>query len=413
MKPKPLCELCGKPVRSDYAFKQRKAGTGYRCKDCVLKERAKIRSDRSEKKKQIYEAKHCVVCGNHLIWKPSFINRSFDHLPTTCSVECWRKASTAHRKANKEEVENTLCAYIRNKGEYTSYFEAARGCGYSNSTLKKLGISIRELNKRVLGIPTSDVDVIKLTKADIQVLTLEELREAYSVPGDTYAELVRAYMQTSRKHYITATHSFLVDVVLSCISSEDRYIGVVRLCELLHVGRVLLVKKYSIDVPYLNKLMGKVQTSGTSYFEDMAHTLLVRHLGVCNISRHHVFSDCRSLCGYPLEFDFYIPGANVLVEVDGEQHKGAKGACNYNNFNRQNDKIKDCYAANNGLTLIRVDTAPSHTFVNRFTTTVLGILKPIELLETRPENAEGNQQPSPDTREGSETIEKHTDTASV
>ena len=55
--------------------------------------------------------------------------------------------------------------------------------------------------------------------------------------------------------------------------------------------------------------------------------------------------------------------------------------------------------------MLRIVTKPRHTFISRLRNTILDVLKPVELLETPPGNAEGNQQPSRSDTEGSETIE--------
>jgi hypothetical protein len=72
------------------------------------------------------------------------------------------------------------------------------------------------------------------------------------------------------------------------------------------------------------------------------------------------FYNCKSPKGYFLKFDFYIPSKNLLIEYDGEQHYG----CNrFKHFIisqdrldrlRINDEIKNKYALDNNIKLLRI-----------------------------------------------------------
>jgi len=72
--------------------------------------------------------------------------------------------------------------------------------------------------------------------------------------------------------------------------------------------------------------------------------------------REKKYDNCR---GYKrtLPFDFYLPDYNALVEYDGEQHfKPLKYWGGEEGFNRQqiNDNIKNEYAKNNNINLLRI-----------------------------------------------------------
>jgi very-short-patch-repair endonuclease/ribosomal protein L36 len=74
-----------------------------------------------------------------------------------------------------------------------------------------------------------------------------------------------------------------------------------------------------------------------------------------NHDRHVRFSECRDK--RPLEFDFYIPDLQVLIEYDGIQHHepidwfGGQEA--FDSLQRR-DRIKDKFAASNDYNLIRI-----------------------------------------------------------
>lgn len=67
------------------------------------------------------------------------------------------------------------------------------------------------------------------------------------------------------------------------------------------------------------------------------------------------FADCKSTQALP--FDFYVSIYNLLIEYDGEQHfKSINLFGGKKEFNKrmENDKIKDIFAKNNGLKLLRI-----------------------------------------------------------
>ena len=73
-----------------------------------------------------------------------------------------------------------------------------------------------------------------------------------------------------------------------------------------------------------------------------------------------MFNNCCGLKGGKLKFDFYVPSKNLLIEYDGEHHYG------YNKFKgytlskeqliilKNHDTIKDKYAIDNGIKLLRI-----------------------------------------------------------
>jgi len=80
------------------------------------------------------------------------------------------------------------------------------------------------------------------------------------------------------------------------------------------------------------------------------------------LDRHHIcykqqksFKDCRDI--RPLPFDFYLPKYNVLIEYDGIQHTKEieyfGGADKFKTY-KKHDKIKNEYARDNGIKLIRI-----------------------------------------------------------
>jgi len=77
--------------------------------------------------------------------------------------------------------------------------------------------------------------------------------------------------------------------------------------------------------------------------------------------REKRFNECKNK--YKLPFDFYLPENNILIEFDGVQHskpvnfRGISNELAIENFNNIliNDKIKNVFAINNNIKLIRVN----------------------------------------------------------
>ena len=67
-----------------------------------------------------------------------------------------------------------------------------------------------------------------------------------------------------------------------------------------------------------------------------------------------IFSDT----GYKARFDFFLPKLNCLIEYDGRQHYhiGQGVYDNLEKFNKtkEHDEIKNAYAKEKGITLIRI-----------------------------------------------------------
>jgi hypothetical protein len=70
------------------------------------------------------------------------------------------------------------------------------------------------------------------------------------------------------------------------------------------------------------------------------------------------FDDLRSIKGYKLRFDFYLPESNTIIEYDGEHHfqdiRWNKTDINRLPTHQAHDKIKNIYCSDNNLHMIRI-----------------------------------------------------------
>lgn len=82
----------------------------------------------------------------------------------------------------------------------------------------------------------------------------------------------------------------------------------------------------------------------------------------------HSFDDCRSVKDHVLRFDFFLPQHNLIIEYDGIHHfvpieykNSKKSAITAFNDMIMNDNIKNKYAEQRGITMIRI---PYHSNSN-------------------------------------------------
>lgn len=344
------------------------------------------RDERVAMIKAVLAQRRCVVCGGSISWKPQYVLKYPNHLPVTCCKRCHGIYSKRAVVITKDEAERRICDFIKAVGHHVSYAEAHRGCHISTKVLRKLGISVSMLNKRVLG--DSEARVYSETKVTRSAKTLSELCDMSGIKADSHSSFVHALLSERRSDV-----AYLLDeVVCSYIASKGRYLGVTAIMHDLCISHDCLRGHYAIDVIGINKSLGFLNKR-QSWYEEEGYAILCSILDKFDISREHSFDGCRSSKNWLLRFDFYIAKYNLLVEVDGEQHTN-----NNNGFFSEativNDNIKANFAERNNIKLVRVPAYPRRTFSVRFRDAVLDVLKPIELLETQSGKAEGNQQPS-------------------
>lgn len=287
----------------------------------------------------------------------------------------------------KEDLEKRIVEFIRSRGAYTSYKEVMQGLHICHKGLKRNKISIAMLNKRAFGM--QELRVHTAAPRIREPKKLEDLCEELQYKATCHSDLIGYVVDTYRDRSPEATAKMLDDIICSYIAEQNHYVGVVAIMSELGISHDCLRSHYHIDVKRINHELGYINKR-QSWFEDEADKMLRAMFGATHVSREHTFEDCRSLKNWMLRFDFYIADEKLLVEVDGKQHNDNTN-CFYREENRQNDAIKDKYASEHGLTLIRIATEPRRTFCDRFNSTVLGVLKPVELLESP---QEANQQPS-------------------
>ena len=71
-----------------------------------------------------------------------------------------------------------------------------------------------------------------------------------------------------------------------------------------------------------------------------------------------VFDDLFSSKNQVLRFDFYLPGLNILVEIDGPEHLSNKRSID-------SDKLKEAYCMKNKIKLFRFTSSTAESEFNK------------------------------------------------
>lgn len=395
MRPRQKCVNCGcecEPEVVRYRKKQRLYGP--LCKKCHKEDVARRAKEQAERyRKLCMEAlaeKRCVVCGGEIAWKDAYLNKGPSRLPLTCCRRCHGIYSKRDYRVSKEDAEKRLKTALLTIGSRAERRTLLRAAHIAGKVLTRHGISIAVLKKEVFGI--TEPRVHSEIAATRQARPVLDIGMECGI-STTDLKVIAQKVVRRREWDIKKKQTLLEDLLAVCISQQCVYVGVVKACRLLGLSYDSLIGHYKVDVARVNKELGYLNKR-QSWFEETAYQQLCLVVGKDRISREHMFQDCRSKSkDFVLRFDFYIPDCKVLIEVDGSQHNDPQNGY-FRQEQKENDAAKDAYASARGLRLIRVSTVPAMDFLSRFKSEVLDVLKPVELLEPRPDNAEGNQQPS-------------------
>lgn len=157
-----------------------------------------------------------------------------------------------------------------------------------------------------------------------------------------------------RQGYYNKTQ--LENAIKKVIKENDRYTTIDEIVNTLHISKKTL-SKFRVSVLSLNRELGMKKPQ--SMFEYLVGVFLERIFN--DIESHKTFDDCLSPKGYLLQFDFYSPSNNILIEADGAQH-GNKYHIYSNDYTLECDSIKNQYAEKNNFTLIRIPYTRNVTF---------------------------------------------------
>ena len=399
MRLKKRCERCGKPVDCEVTKTRRLCGIpGIVCAECHhddIKRRKAERDARLMRKraelKKLFLARRCVVCGGPIEWKDAYWNKREERWPNTCSPRCHGIQSKRNFKYTKEQIEDRIRAYIKQRGCQVSYKEVIRDLHIASKVLSHNGISVLRLMQEELGagVKRTNSGVIKES-----VDTMDDLCILVGAVFNSYEELVKYIIKGCCGGTVASRRELLARAIKSYIQHRGCYTGITALMRELNVSFEAIRRTYALDIKAINRELG-FRDVKASWYEFTAYNSLSALFGADSVFTEYGFPDLLSSRHFPLRFDFWIPKEKLLVEVDGDQHHNT-GNKYFKETTVKNDMLKDRYARDHGYKLIRITTTPRFTFVERLRVKILEVVKRIEFLEPRTDNAEGDQKPSTD-----------------
>ena len=396
------CKYCGAPISRAAAQKSQ------RCRACWLKQR----SAQTREKWEILNTEHphlCVCCGKEIQWNTSRANQNVQ----TCSRRCAALLFHRHKKETADSLEARLVSYIKSQDHYVPMRELRKVFRISDKLVYSRGLSVPQLNKKA----GKDVGIMEatLTKEEIEKglfdifsvhrkMRLEDAAKRLHIPysrvlelGVTKKKIYSEYGLSNPRHRGKAE---IERRILEWLRTQPVYRCAQDICRELHIDYKCTIQGNGIDIVGLNRMAGH-EKPACSYYEELAYIKL-KELGI-QVSRQKTFPGLASEKGWKLRYDFWIPAANTLIEVDGEQHTKQSSVW-YSTSLVERDNAKNAYAKRNGISMIRLSTTPASTYVERLNDVishVKGALRATatdadstELLEASAGNAGGDQQPS-------------------
>lgn len=189
----------------------------------------------------------------------------------------------------------------------------------------------------------------------------ESLRHAGVSPPEVHKEAGVPYDRFGRKYSLD-------DVKQKCVeymAIQGRYVTAMELQNYLGFSRSTIFNAVG-SLAELNASLGFF--SDNYGFEGLVRAAILEIFPEEELVRQKKFDDLVSAKGRRLRYDFYLPRLNLLIEADGDQHY-VEEAKWYTDSLFERDRLKDKYAEENGITLLRVRY--KHNFRSKDLVTVL------------------------------------------
>jgi len=394
------CKYCGEPISVSAARRTQ------RCRICARKAVSK----NAEAKWQKHNEEHphyCVVCGNVIKWD---IYKEAQNVKT-CSRHCAGLLVQSKLKESVEHLEMRLVAYIKDQGRYVSLKELREVFKISDKLLYSRHMSCAALNRKAGNYFPENKKSFDQVKTEYRQLLkdnpgirVQEAARAIGVsmkyitalgikPGDLRKELGIHNKLSRTKEQIEAE-------ILDWLSKQPVYVPAREICRALHIDFACSIQKKGIDIEALNIAAGH-QPVYTSYYESYATNSFTG--ASLRFESQKTFDDLKAKS--KLRFDFWFPDYNLLLEIDGQQHEKPTFGKEALAMTKSHDQLKENYAKEHGLLLVRIKATPRDTFIERindFIDQIKGMPRVSGVMHTDsncgklpPDNTEDNPQPSP------------------
>lgn len=351
MSAKNNCAICGKTCQ------------GTICKDCYNKSRHEKRTARLNKQKEETCVYYCQHCGKQIPWDPSFKYRT----PKYCSLKCAGHAEKHNHPLwhTKEEVIGKINAEIDRTGKYVTRRQLHHDLHISDKVLTRLGLKLTEINEAKGKYFHEDYHRIKDLFLNGFVGTLSEAREFLGITKSARIFVKELREKAGTKIDVNVkTKEEIENTILEYIKTVKRSVTTVEIINQLHVDHYCTLVKNGVSISELNEKAGYPSTTERSSYVLKAVEIF-ENLGIGNWEFEKFFKSLKSPTSkWSLKFDLYNRRLNILIEIDGPEHyKNSKDAGTVEAHER--DRIKDKWAKDNGITLIRIPTMPYDTFDSR------------------------------------------------
>jgi hypothetical protein len=147
----------------------------------------------------------------------------------------------------------------------------------------------------------------------------------------------------------------LLASIVSVINTHERCLSQEELmAEVGTTHKVLLSRKWSMEFLYSSAARTYEAPLFASRFQDRVYSVLREIVPDLEIENDKPLPGMHGFKKGELRADMFIKDLNLIVEADGKQHLTGRGDLANLDYIRANDRLKEEYAAANGITLIRI-----------------------------------------------------------
>ncbi len=277
-------------------------------------------------------------------------------------------------RRSQEDLRQALLSFVQQEKRWIPQEEMAAHVGLTGMGLRAYDLDTNELcasagyskpNNKGSRDRKSSLDQCDAARIDYVNFIREagrvvRLREFCESTGHSYDSL-RHHKVSPRQAHEEAGVEYdrwvkkysLEEVDRQCreyILEQQRYVTAMELQDVLGFSRSTIFKA----VGSLAELNAELGFYSDNYgFERQVRAALTETFPGEEIVPQKKFDDLISPKGRRLRYDFYLPRLNLLVEADGDQHY-VEEAKWYTESLFERDRLKDRYAEENGIHLIRI-----------------------------------------------------------
>lgn len=334
---KQYCVDCGKELSFSYNKNR------MRCVKCANKAIA-------EKRRSSHNYPEFLVCEHCGEQFPFRLISSTLKPPRFCSFSCVSKHRHQINNNTAEAMKAKVCDYIKNENRFVSASEIKAALKITAQQLRRYNISVRDCN------------------ADLG-----------------FFEVVRVAEGTSKERNISVDSGCiraveLREAIVDWLKNRGVATTVREILSTFKIDYYCTWRRYGFDIVDIHRAAGVPYSRTSSWAEREAAAMFLDAFGETDVVTQKRFSDLVSDKGWPFRFDIYVKSKNTLIEIDGEQHYDKS-----HTYAHTSDDVKERYARDNGIPLIRIRIQPAATFKERVITCIHNlksdVIKESELLE--------------------------------